>query len=157
MNLFFDFIEKIIRFVTSKIFNFSLKESTMMQIIQFIKFCLVGLLNTLISYVTYIIFLYLGAHYLLSSIAGFILSVCNAFFLNDKYVFTKSGDSNRSRIAAFIKCFFSYAGTGLVLNNLLLILWVEIFNIPEMYGPIINLLVTIPLNFILNKVWAFRK
>ena len=157
MNFFFDFIENAINFILNKVFRLSLKESTLLQITQFVKFCLVGLSNTLISYITYVIFIYFNAHYLLASIAGFVISVCNAFFWNDKYVFTESEHNNRSRIKAFFKCFFSYAGTGLLLNNFLLIFWVEFLNIPQILGPIINLLITIPLNFILNKVWAFKK
>lgn len=48
------------------------------------------------------------------------------------------------------------AGTGLVLNNILLIVWVDIFKLNEALGPLINLLITIPLNFLLNKYWAYR-
>ena len=50
----------------------------------------------------------------------------------------------------------SYAGTGLVLNNILLVIWIEGLKMHEMLGPIINLFITIPLNFLLNKFWAFR-
>lgn len=157
MKLFFKYTEKIIIFIFRKFKGISPQENTTMQIIQFLKFCIVGLSNTLISYVAYAILLHFGAHYLLASIVGFILSVCNAFFLNDKYVFVSSNDNDRSRISAFIKCVLSYAGTGLILNNLLLIFWVEFFHFPEICGPIINLLITIPLNFILNKIWAFKK
>ena len=51
----------------------------------------------------------------------------------------------------------AYAGTGLILNNILLIFWVDIMGIHEMLGPILNLFITIPLNFLLNKYWAFKK
>lgn len=68
MNFFFDFIENAINFILNKVFRLSLKESTLLQITQFVKFCLVGLSNTLISYITYVIFIYFNAHYLLASI-----------------------------------------------------------------------------------------
>ena len=38
----------------------------------------------------------------------------------------------------------------------LLFLWVDVIGIPALWGPVLNLLVTIPLNFILNKLWAFH-
>ena len=56
----------------------------------------------------------------------------------------------------FLKTFISYAGTGLILNNVLLILWIDILNLNTLVGPILNLFITIPLNFLLNKYWAFR-
>ena len=37
------------------------------------------------------------------------------------------------------------------------VLWVQVFHISEFIAPIINLLVSVPLNFIINKFWAFRE
>jgi putative flippase GtrA len=33
---------------------------------------------------------------------------------------------------------------------------VNYLNISEFIAPILNLIITIPLNFLLNKFWAFR-
>ena len=46
---------------------------------------------------------------------------------------------------------------GGFLNSLLSILWVEVVGIPKLAAPIFNLLISVPLNFILNKFWAFKK
>ncbi|OYP50573.1 polysaccharide biosynthesis protein GtrA, partial [Lachnotalea glycerini] len=46
--------------------------------------------------------------------------------------------------------------TGLILANILLIIWVDVLHIPKLFGPIINLIITIPLNFMINKLWAFK-
>lgn len=123
---------------------------------QFIKFGLVGVSNTAISYVVYMLGIQLGMHYLLASIAGFIISIMNSFYWNNRYVFRKEEGEQRSLVKAFIKTFLAYAGTGLVLNNILLILQVSILRIPEWLAPLLNLIITIPLNFVLNKIWAFK-
>lgn len=35
--------------------------------------------------------------------------------------------------------------------------WVQICYVSEWIAPIINLLVSVPLNFLINKFWAFKK
>lgn len=129
----------------------------MEKILQFIKFGVVGLSNTLISYAVYIILVAFSWHYLLASLMGFLISVVNAFYWNNKYVFKAEDGEERTLLSSFFKTFMSYAGTGLILNNLLLMLWIDVFKLHEMLGPILNLFITIPLNFLLNKYWAFRK
>lgn len=123
---------------------------------QFVQFGIVGLSNTLISYVVYLLGISLGMHYLAASVLGFVVSVQNAFYWNNKYVFQAEDGEHRVWWKAWIKTFLSYASTGLVLANILLVFWVGILHIPQVLGPVINLLITIPLNFILNKLWAFR-
>jgi len=85
-----------------------------------------------------------------------MVSVVNAFYWNNKYVFTKEEGAARVWWQAFLKTFLSYAGTGLVLENVLLVVWVQFLHVPEAVAPLVTLLITIPINFLLNKFWAFR-
>ena len=156
MNGFWEMIERMMHFCITKILHIKLKPEQWKALMQFIKFGVVGLSNTVISYVVYVIMLNLGAHYLVASVTGFVVSVINAFYWNNRYVFAAAEGEKRSLLGNFCKCFLSYAGTGLVLNNILLILQVQVLGWPESIAPLINLVVTIPLNFILNKLWAFR-
>ena len=125
------------------------------SLIQFVKFGIVGLSNTLISYVVYVAGVRFGMHYLLASILGFVISVLNSFYWNNKYVFVQ-GKEERNLLKTLLKTFMAYAFTGLVLANILLYIWVDILGISEYLGPLINLVVTVPLNFVINKLWAFR-
>lgn len=120
---------------------------------QFFKFSIVGISNTLISLGIYYLLVYLGVHYIIANIVGFIISVINAFYWNSKYVFPK-GVKNRKK--SFIKCFVAYGFTFL-LGTLLLYLMVDIIGISDKIAPIINLCITVPINFILNKLWAFKE
>lgn len=119
---------------------------------QFLKFGIVGVSNTLISLGIYYLLVYLGIHYIIANIAGFIVSVINAYFWNSKYVFPKG---SQDRVRSFIKCFTAYGFTFL-LGTLLLYIMVDIIGISDKIAPIINLCVTVPINFVLNKLWAFR-
>ena len=125
------------------------------SLIQFVKFGIVGLSNTLISYVVYLMGVRFGMHYLLASVLGFVISVLNSFYWNNKYVF-QQGDEERNLWLTLVKTFMAYASTGLVLANILLYIWVDVLNISEYLGPVINLVITVPLNFVINKLWAFR-
>lgn len=132
---------------------------------QFIKFGIVGLSNTLISYVIYIVCLKLFQgmeilpknDYLVSSVIAFFLSVLWSFYWNNKYTFKAEQEEARSIWKALLKTYISYALTGLVLNNIFLYIWVQMVELSKDIAPVINLIVTVPLNFILNKYWAFKK
>lgn len=149
-------IEHILWLILVRILHIHLIERNWQSFMQFVKFGVVGLSNTLISYVSYLVFLKIGLYYLAASILSFVVSVTNSFYWNNKYVFAVKDDENRSWWRTYIKTFMAYASTGLVLANVLLVIWVQGLHISEVIAPIINLLVTIPLNYIINKCWAFK-
>lgn len=124
---------------------------------QFIKFGIVGLSNTIISIGVYEVCLYLGMHYLPADALGLVISVVNAYYWNNRVVF---GDGQKKPFGQHVRMYFkslaAYGG-AFVLNQLLLVLWVEIAGIPEWLAPFINLAITIPLNFLVNKYWTFGK
>ena len=154
-------IENICRIIFAFVFRLlrrELTEEQMNGLIQFVKFGLVGLSNTLLSTVTYMICVGLfGCHRQLGNFLGFVVGTCNSFFWNNKYVFEGERKCVKELLYAFVKMTVSYAATGLVLAAILLELWVQVLHIPEIIAPVISLLITIPLNFILNKLWAFKK
>lgn len=156
LNKLWEILVFILDFIIRKVFRISLADAQWEAFLQFIKFGIVGVSNTLIHYFTYLICIFAGCHYLIASVIGFLVSVINAFYWNNKYVFVKEENATRSLWQAFLKTFLSYAGTGLVLENVLLVIWVRFLHVPEAIAPLVTLLITIPINFILNKFWAFK-
>lgn len=150
------YIEIILKTILIRILKLRLPENKWDEFMQFIQFGIVGLSNTFISYFSYLIFYKLRCHYLIASVLSFVVSVTNSFYWNNKYVFKEDDKGERSIIKTYIKTFVAYSSTGLILSNILLFIWVQIFRISEVIAPLINLLVTIPVNFIINKYWAFR-
>lgn len=154
---------------------------------QFLKFGLVGVSNTLVNYLVYVVFVALGVHYVAANVLGFLISVLNAYFWGSRFVF-KEDKTKEKRVwwQVLLKTYASYA-LGLVLNTVLLILWVDLLNIgryfgfvgeliggmsgifsflpaemdahrtSELIGPVLNMFVTIPVNFAMNKFWAYRQ
>ncbi len=125
-------------------------------IFQFVKFGVVGISNTLIGYVVYSICIWIGMHYLLANLIGFIVSVLNAFYWSDRFVFKKQDGELRNTWASLVKTILAYASTGIVLNSLLLWLFIDEMAMSEYIAPLVILIITVPTNFILNKYWSFK-
>lgn len=125
-------------------------------IVQFIKFGIVGISNTLVSLAVYYVVLWINPDwYLAGNVAGWVVSVANAFYWNNKYVFAKSGENIWELLKKLGKSYLSYGSTFL-LGTLLLYLEVDVWGLSAILCPVLNLLVTIPLNFLLNKFWTFH-
>ena len=133
------------------------KEDLRQLIMQFIKFGLVGVSNTVVSMAIYYLILWMDESlYMVGSILGTVLSILNAFVWNDLFVFTGNPKDFKSVIFRLGKTYISYGGTSL-LSNVLLWLEVSLLNVSKAYAPIVNLLITIPLNYLINKFWTFKK
>lgn len=123
---------------------------------QFFKFGLVGLSNTAVSMACYYVFLFIDPNlYMVGSIVGTVVSIANAFYWNDKYVFKDGQNDWKSKLKRLGKTYISYGGTS-ILSNVLLWIEVSFFAVNKSIAPIVNLIVTIPLNFIINKLWTFK-
>lgn len=127
-----------------------------LHLVQFFKFSLVGLSNTIISYFIYSVLIWLGFHYIFSNIVGFLISILNAFYWNNKYVFKKEVTTHSSLHGTFTKCFISYSVTNICLASLLLYIWIDLIALSPYLAQLINLCITVPLNFFLNKFWVFK-
>lgn len=138
-----------------------LKESSVDSMIQFIKFGIVGLSNTIISYSINALILFIMSSlavswdFIVGNVISFILSVLWSFYWNNKVVFCQ-GDKKRVIWKALLKTYIAYGFTGIILSNLLSWVWIEVFHISKYIAPLFNLIISVPLNFIINKLWAFK-
>ena len=125
---------------------------------QFIKFGIVGVSNTLISLAVYQLALNaLGLHYLAANALGLVISVVNAYYWNNRCVF--GGGQKRpflKHVALDIKSLTAVGGTC-GLDSRRRVFWVVAMGSPEALAPVLNLCITIPLNFFINKYWTFRR
>jgi len=121
------------------------------SIIQFIKFGIVGLSNTFVGLGLYYLLLWLGANYLICNAVSWVISVFNAFYWNNRYVFK----NENTWLKALIRTYLSY-GFSFLISTGLLYIFVECLGISKILAPLLCLLVTIPLNFVLNKFWTFK-
>lgn len=157
-------LEQILKFILINVLHLKMQDDTWEKLMQFVKFALVGFSNVVVSYGIYLIFFLLfqaigvfpNTDYLIAQIIGYVISIFWSFYWNRKYVF----DAEQNAVPwwqALIKSFAAYSFTGIILNSALSYLWVEIVGIPKIISPVINLVINVPVNFLLNKFWAFRK
>lgn len=118
---------------------------------KFIKFCCVGASNLCVSLCVYYILLYINVHYQIANVFGFILGSLNGYFWNGRWVFK----TNKKTIGSFVRFYVTYLGTWL-LSTIMLYIWVELLEISSVVAPIINVAVTTPINYVLNKRWTFN-
>ena len=126
-------------------------------ILQFMRFGIVGASNTLISLGVYwLCFYVLHLNYQISNLIAHIISVTNAYYWNNRFVFKSGSAGMKEHFKSYARVFISYSFTYLIGAGLLF-MWVEKLGVSEGIAPMLNLLITIPLNFLLNKFWVFRK
>jgi len=149
-----------------KPFGKKLEGSSADAFVQFVKFALVGCSNTVISYLLNAATLFIldknnlfpNTDIYIGNTVAFVLSVLWAFMLSNKFVF-KEDESKEKRVwwKTLIKTYLAYAFTGLGLSNLISKVGVEVFHLSKYIPPLINLVVSVPINFVLNKFWAYRQ
>lgn len=147
---------------------------------QVLGFLGVGLFNTVLNYGVYCAVIALGGHYLVASIAGWVISVFSAWVLQYLFVFREGGaDSPQPWWQALVKTYLSYGFTGFILANVLLVLMLDIAHVEVLFeplfvmdsffvfgsaramaeyvAPLIVMVINLPINFLLNKFWAYRE
>ena len=141
-----------------KICDRFLGEKAKKTVIQFLKFGVVGFINTVLSYViTNIGFYVLNLHMQLSNGIAFAITVLISFLLNSRFVFSKEENTQTSFWKSLLKVYVSYSVTGLFLTGILLYVEETLLGIPHYIASFMNIIITVPLNFILNKYWAYGK
>ncbi len=126
------------------------------SLIQFIKFGIVGISNTILGLSIYYLFIWINKDlYQVGNIVSWLISVAWSCFWNNRYVFAQENNSWKLLLKRLGKSYVSY-GTTLVLSVIFLYIQVEILKWSEIIAPLVNLLITIPLNFIMNKYWTFK-
>ncbi|MGN1340555.1 MAG: GtrA family protein [Oscillospiraceae bacterium] len=159
-----------------------IKNKKLAALWQFVKFGMVGAFNTIFSYIIYNFCYYVfhsGVH--IANITAFVITVFSAYLLQSRFVF-KQDKNGEKRVwwKVLIKTYISYSFTGLFLTELLLMLWLNVINLGQYLGgacewlagfgmnlqpqdlaaslaPILNMVITIPTNFLINKLWAYRQ
>lgn len=152
-------IESIIRFfmnIILRIFKIKWDEKHWDKFMQFVKFCFVGLSSAVVMYFFYMIVWITLKNYFVANCVGFFFSTFNSYIWNSKVVF-KAKDGAKAAFVSYIKTLSLYAITGLVLSNILLHVWIELLHVSPAIAPLINIIIVTPLNYVLNKFWAFKK
>jgi putative flippase GtrA len=124
------------------------------EIRHFIKFCVVGLVNTVVHFSVYVVFFDIYNYYYLQANAlAWFIAVFVSFFLNKYWTFQNF--ARRAIYHQYIK-FFIISGAGLALNTGLLFIFVDTYKINDKLSLIFAIGIVTFWNFFLNKLWTFK-
>lgn len=119
---------------------------------KFLKFGLVGIFNTLITIISYIILVKLGMNYLIANIISYLIGVANSYYWNKNWVFR----SNSKNLSVFLK-FMTVNLIVLAFNTLSLFILVDKLLYNEFIAQIFAIGIGMMINFFLNKIWTFNQ
>jgi putative flippase GtrA len=141
-----------------KLINLIIDRLRTEKVTQFIKFCVVGVSNTIVSLIVYYLIIFINNElYIIGNIAGFIAGVSNSYFWNSRFVFLHKDDNipKRKEPLLFIKTIVAY-GSTLILGTVFMWILIEKIGVSEYLAPICNIFLTTPINFLLNKLWVYK-
>lgn len=161
--------------------------------LQFILFFTVGSVNFFIRQITFTILSSFGLETMLCNFLAFTFSVIGSYILNGTLIFKKQEGEKRVWWKVFLRLYFVYSITGLLLSGILLWLFLDVIRlsrfmpgcvealglesfmptieadliskgnstpvyewIAEPVASVITVLILTPLNFIVNKFWAYK-
>ncbi len=121
-------------------------------LVQFVKFGIVGVSNTLLTFAVYTVLLKgFGVWYLAASAIGFVVGAVNGFLWNRRWTFRGHvGDALTPVRWGIVQ------GCGLGLNLGLLYLFVHDAGLDKLLGQAFATAIVTVLTFLANRAWTFR-
>ena len=119
---------------------------------QFVKFGIVGVSNTLISFAAYTLLLKVfDVWYLAASAIAFLIGAANGFLWNRRWTFREHVGDALTPVR-----WFTVQGCGLGLNLLLIYLFVDHAGLNKLLAQACAVCVVTVLTFFANRAWTFR-
>ena len=122
-------------------------------VIRFIKFGMVGVINTLVNWIIFFILNALGMYYILANIIAYILGTVNSYLWNTLWVFKYKDKASTETTIKFI--ILNLIGLGL--NTGILDVLVDLCNLNKFIGLVTTTAIVMIINYIVNKLWVFSK
>ena len=146
-----------------KPFGKKLTEEQEKQLLQFGKFGVVGISNTIVSYLLNVgtlfalekLDLFQDIDIYIGNGVAFFLSVLWSYYWNNRYVFKEDPNKKRVWWKTVLKTYAAYALTGIGLANLTSYFFVKVLHWSKYIAPIVNIVVGVPINYVINKFWAY--
>ena len=120
---------------------------------QFIKFSIVGLINTGIQYAVFLLlYRMVNINYLIASVMGYCCGLLNSYLMNKKWTFNCESVAKQNELIKFIVVNVVALGVNVVSLSLL----VESLGIAPEISQLASIGYSLVVNFLGNKYWTFR-
>jgi putative flippase GtrA len=121
-------------------------------VLQFVKFGIVGVSNTLIAFAVYTLLLKVfGVWYVAASGIGFAVGAVNGFLWNRAWTFRGHVGDALTPVRWFV-----VQTCGLLLDLALVYLFVDGVGLDELLGQAVTTVIVTLITFFVNRAWTFR-
>lgn len=120
---------------------------------KFIKFGLVGVLNTLINWIIFAVLNFVGVYYIIANVIAYVIATINSYTWNSRWVFKYNGKDQKETTTKFIVLNL----VGLALNTIILYLLVDLIGLNKLIALVITTVIVMIINYIVNKIWVFKE
>ena len=124
--------------------------------LQFLKFCTIGIINTAIDIVLYVLLTRYGGFtgYLIyvAKVLTFMIATLNSYALNSRWTFQGKHPFSWRHVWRF----YLAIGSGSIINLGIHVVDISVFGIHDLISAVIAALVTALLGFTLSKRFVFK-
>lgn len=133
-------------------------------LVEFIKFGLVGVMNTAVDFIVFTLLMLAGVQYLAAQVVSYAAGTLNSYVVNKLWTFKGVKEGEAAGKAAsltadrgeFVRFMLLNAGT--LLLSLVLLYWLKSgLGLPALLAKLLVTGVTVVVNYIGSKLWVFRK
>jgi putative flippase GtrA len=119
--------------------------------VQLLKFGVVGASGYVINLVVYAALLGIGAHK--AAAVSFVVSAANNYWWNRHWTFS----DQKGHFALQGMRFFAVSFGALLVNQVFLFVFLDWFGLGKIVSQALAIAFVMPLNFLGNKLWSFRR
>lgn len=121
--------------------------------IQLLRFCTVGLGNTVVDFTTFYLLNLVGVPYLLAQMVSYSAGVVNSFFFNRRWTFRVSRQTNISEVVRFI----IVNGLALIVSSGLLYILHDVSHLNLWLDKVLATGCGFIVNFVGSRFWVFAE
>lgn len=122
---------------------------------QFVKFNLVGVMNTGVDFVVYSLLIWLGMYYLTAQCLSYAAGTVNSYFVNKFWTFGERGSREQSGNRGQFFRFAVLNGFSLALSLVLLYIMSHMMGLHPLLSKVVVTGFTTVVNFAGSKLWVF--
>jgi len=122
-------------------------------IVQFVKFSLIGVINTMVSFAAYLFFTRLiKFDPLIANALAFVIAVTISYVLNKNWTFRDRGRITVNQYSRF----FTISGIGFGLSEVIILVVHHLLDIHDFIAFTVATVIVMFWNFFANRFWTFR-
>lgn len=122
------------------------------NLIELIKYVVVGGLTTLVNFVVFFICTYFKMHWFFANVISWVFAVAFAYVVNRKYVFESQSNDKKKELVQFVGLRLLTLGV----ESVLMFISIQLLHIDENISKIIVSFVTVIGNYVFCKFLIFK-